>query len=205
MDRFAPPSAAAVLKLIEEHPLAWVVSMSGHDSAATLLPLRPRATGDGRIEGFVGHFARSNAHVEVLRKNPGALLLFLGPHGYISPSWLSDRTQAPTWNYAAAQFLVDIEFFEDPPALRAAVDDLVGAMERDRPGAWSAEDMAARYERLAAHIIGFRATVRGQRVKFKLGQDERDDVFHEIRAALRAAGSTDLAGWMEDSNAARGR
>jgi transcriptional regulator len=204
-DRFAPPSAAAVLELIEQHPLAWIVSMTGGDFAATPLPLRPLAGADSRIEGFLGHFARANAQVGVLRRDPEALILFMGPQGYISPSWFSDRTQAPTWNYATAQFLVDIEFFEEPAELRAVLDDLVGALERGRPQAWTANDMGARYDRLAAHIIGFRATVRSQRVKFKLGQDEPDDVFGEIRAALRAAGATELLSWMEASNERRSR
>ncbi len=27
---------------------------------------------------------------------------------------MQDKTQAPTWNYASAQFFVDVEFFEQP-------------------------------------------------------------------------------------------
>lgn len=202
---FAPPSAAAVLRLIDEHPLAWVVALDGADCVATPLPLRPQPTADQSIESFLGHFARSNPQVEVLRRNPRALLLFLGPQGYISPSWFHDRTQAPTWNYACAQYVADIEFLEDPHVLRGILQDLVSAMERDRVNAWSIDEMGDRYDRLADHIIAFRATVRARRAKFKLGQDERDDVFRQIRVALRASAQSDLLSWMEASNAERRR
>src|SRR3989454_12436337 len=90
---------------------------------ATLLPMLPVEV-DGRLERLMGHFARSNPQVQLLQAQPRALILFLGVHGYISPSWTADRTQAPTWNYASAQFDTDIEFFEDPAAIEAHLRDL---------------------------------------------------------------------------------
>jgi hypothetical protein len=57
-------------------------------------------------------------------------------NGYVSASWFTDRTRTPTWNYAAAQFLVDIELVEDEAGTAHVLRDLVGAMEqgRLRPG-----------------------------------------------------------------------
>ena len=135
-DVFAPQSDEQVLRLVSSNPLAWVVSPGDDGFRATPLPLRPRVGGTGRIEALEGHMARSNPHCAALQRDPRAILLFSGPQGYISPSWVSDRTWAPTWNYAVVQFLVTIAFDETPARLDAHLHDLVGAMERGRPKAW---------------------------------------------------------------------
>ena len=105
---------------------------------------------------------------------------------------MSNRTWAPTWNYAVVQFLVTIAFDETPARLDAHLDDLVGAMERGRPRAWQPSEMGARYETLKRRIVPFEAKVVEQRAKFKLGQDERDAVFAEITAALARSESEEL-------------
>jgi transcriptional regulator len=202
-DIFAPASDEQVLRLVLAHPLAWVVSNDGASFRATPLPLRPRVGSGGRIEALEGHMARSNAHCAALQRDGRALILFSGPQGYISPSWVSDRTWAPTWNYAVVQFLVTIAFDEEPARLDAHLADLVGTMERGRPGAWQPSEMGARYETLKRRIVPFEARVVEQRAKFKLGQDERDTVFADISAALDRSGPEELLAWMRELNPGR--
>jgi predicted FMN-binding regulatory protein PaiB len=198
-DKYAPASPTMVADLVRAYPLAWIVSPAS-DVAATPLPLRPVVDAEGRIEALLGHFARSNPQVDALRADPRARVLLLGPSGYISPSWMADRTQAPTWNYASVEFRVEVAFTEDEADLRAVLDDLIAAMEAGRPGAWAAGDMGARYGLLASRIIAFRARVLEVRAVLKLGQDERDDVYADILAGL---GDGDLVDWMMRLN--RGR
>jgi transcriptional regulator len=202
-DIFAPANDEQVLRLVLEHPLAWVVSLDAGEFRATPLPLRPRVGGDGRIEALEGHMARSNVHCAALQHDGRALILFSGPQGYISPSWMSDRTWAPTWNYAVVQFLVTIAFDEEPARLDAHLADLVGAMERGRPRAWQPSEMGARYETLKLRIVPFEAKVVEQRARFKLGQDERDTVFADISAALERSGPEELLAWMRELNPGR--
>ena len=202
-DLFAPRCEEQVLRLVREHPLAWVVSVDDGGFRATPLPLRPRVGGDGCIEALEGHMAGSNPHCAALQRDGRALLLFSGPQGYISPSWVSDRTWAPTWNYAVAQFLVTIAFDETPARLDVHLLDLVGAMERGRPRAWHPSEMGARYEKLKRRIVPFEAKVVKQRARFKLGQDERDTVFAEITEALGRSGSDALLTWMRELNPGR--
>jgi predicted FMN-binding regulatory protein PaiB len=201
--KFSPPSEADVSRLVLEYPFAWLVTVHDGEHAATPLPLRPVLDEHGAIKGLLGHFARSNPHVEVLRRAPRTLVLFMGPHGYISSSWFGDRTRTPTWNYASAQFVVDIEFIEDAAGTEEVLRDLIGAMEAGRPRPWSVEEMGARYGQLVGGIIAFRARIIERRVKFKLGQDERDAEYGDITQALGAAADTDLLEWMRRCNPAR--
>jgi predicted FMN-binding regulatory protein PaiB len=195
-DRYAPRSDEDIHRLIAENPFAWVVSGFGAEVRATPLPIRPSFDKDGELRELLGHFARSNPQLTGLRADPRAMILFLGPHGYVSPSWMADRSQAPTWNYASAQVLVEIELVEDAAGVEFLLRDLVGAMEAGRPRAWSVEDMGARYASLSRGVVGFRARILEVRARFKLGQDERDDVFADIMAGLEASGALDLRDWM---------
>jgi transcriptional regulator len=200
---FAARSEQDVEQLVLSQPLSWVVSGSGADFRATLLPLRPEVDANGALVRLVGHFARSNDHARLLQQNPQARILTLGAHGYISPSWIHDKTWAPTWNYASAQFSVDLDFFEAPGEIEAHLRDLVDAMEAGRRGAWNIDQMGPRYHSLSRGVIGFRAHVREIRAKFKLGQDERDAVFSDIAAALQRTQQGELLQWMNEFNSGR--
>jgi transcriptional regulator len=193
-----------VTRLIVDHPLAWIVSAGSGDVCATLVPLRPVTGANNEVVALLGHLARSNPHVELLRRQPEATALFLGPHAYVSPSWMQDRTLAPTWNYVSAQYVVDVELLSQSAQLDEVITDLVDAMEKGRPGAWSAQEMGSRYEKLARGIVAFRAHPRSRRVKFKLGQDERPEVYPNIVSGLSAEGRDDILEWMANANAHRG-
>lgn len=194
---FQPSSQAEIRRLVSGWPLAWVTSGAGADFLSTLLPIRPADPGTGPLTRLVGHLPRSNPQTAALANDPRAWLLFLGPNSYVSPSWLRNRRQAPTWNYVSVQFRVDIEFFDDPALLAEHMRDLVGAMEGDRKASWTVDELGQRYDALAARVIGFRAHVRETRAKFKLGQDEDDDTFTDIVQGLRQCDRAELAGWME--------
>ncbi|MBB6095454.1 transcriptional regulator [Povalibacter uvarum] len=201
--RFAPRSGEDIVNLVRTQRLAWVVSANDGDFQATLLPLLPILGPSGGLEGLAGHFARSNDHIEKLRAQSRALVLFLGPNGYISPSWIHDKTWGPTWNYAAVQFVVDIEFIDDPAYTDEHLSELVTTMEAGRPEAWNIGLMGPRYATLARHVTGFRARIVETRARFKLGQDERDAVLGDITVALNREGQHDLLQWMKEFNPQR--
>jgi transcriptional regulator len=195
---FQPRSDQDVLRLLREQPFGWLICGQGESFRASAIPFRASLDPAGTLVGLWGHLARSNPQVELLRRDPRAEVLILGANGYISPSWMADRTQAPTWNYASVQFLIDIAFLEDGASLERILRDLIGAMEVGRTNAWSIEDMGPRYARLAQRIVAFEASIIEIRPKFKLGQDERRDVFADIMRGLEAAGADDLRKWMAD-------
>jgi len=206
-ERFAPPSEADVARLVRDHPLAWVISHTTDDFRCTALPLRPEGrearAGAAPIQAFHGHFAASNPHSALVRQLPRALVLFMGVNGYVSPSWMHDRTQAPTWNYASLQYLVDIELLDRDDQRDGVLGEAVADQEAGRTRAWQASEMGARYQTLAKRVVAFRAVVVERRAKFKLGQDERDDVYADITQALSGGGQTELREWMERANAPR--
>lgn len=190
--------------LIQEAPLGWLVSLNLTAPLASPIPMQAATDDAGELTELRGHLARRHPLVDRFRQTGRALALFMGPQGYISPSWMADRTQAPTWNYASVQCVVDVVLLDDDQITESDLRDLVAQQEAGRDQAWSVDDMGLRYQRLASGIIGFRAKVVTHSHKFKLGQDERDDVYGDITAALAGqAHSETLLRWMQAFNPGR--
>jgi transcriptional regulator len=198
--RFAPQGPGDGISLLAASPLGWIVSYHRDQPFATVLPFKAHTDEDGNICSLRGHFARANPQLAALHATPRALILILGPNAYVSPSWMADRTQAPTWNYASMWFETELHFFEDRQRLRELLEDQVGAMEAGRDQAWQIPDMGSRYERLATAIVGFDAQVIKPHSRFKLGQDEREDVYPDIVRGLKGEGADALLAWMARFN-----
>ncbi len=188
---FSPGSPADVAAFVRAQMLALVVSHGPGGYATTPLPLLPETDDAGEVIEFFGHFARANPQVAMVRDRPRALILFQGPQAYIPPAWVSTPGWAPTWNYAVAQFEVDIQL--RPQENDRAIAELVNVLEGREPDGWTIEAMGDRYARMLPHIVAFRATVVRAQAKFKLGQDESDTAFDEIVTAL---GDTPLSQMM---------
>lgn len=181
---FQPGDPGSISDLLQSHPLAWVVSQTREGLRASTIPILAHCDANGRVECLEGHFPRRNPQVEGLRDDPHALFLFIGPHSYISPGMVRDKTWGPTWNFAHSQFQARIEFFDTANLIEAHLRRLIDAMEKDRTSPWSLDDMGPRYRGLMDHIIGFNAHIDNAQHRYKLGQDERPEIFADICDAL---------------------
>ena len=203
INRFAARGVQDLADLAGQHPLAWICSQAAGSQLSTPLPLVPRFAPNGRIEAVEGHFARGNPQVAALRADGNACVLWMGVQGYVSPSWMADRTQAPTWNYATAQLRVAVRLIDGPDAIVAHLRELTERQEAGRPRAWSIDEMGPRLASLAQRVIAFRAEVVDCQERYKLGQDERDDVYADILAGLGAQADPALPAWMRRFNPGR--
>ena len=204
--RFAARSPQDVADLVQSHPLAWVVSCAAtvHGGPlASAVPLLVSHGPDGRITRIEGHLPRHAPHAAALRVDPQVRLLWMGPNAYVSPSWMADRTQAPTWNFAAVQCRARLVFDDDPAALRTHLEALVNRHEAAHDAPWRVDETGARYTGLAERIVAFHAEGLEWTERFKLGQDERDDVYADILRGLRVGGHADVEGWMRRFNPGR--
>ncbi|HVK51107.1 MAG TPA: FMN-binding negative transcriptional regulator [Pseudoxanthomonas sp.] len=194
--RYAARSHHDVACLLASQPFGWLVSAGGDDACFTPLPLRAELDADGQVVALRGHMARRNPHVARLQRDGHALAMIIGPHAYVSPSWLDDRTQAPSWNYAAVVFQLQVQLSEEDAAIREELTALVTQMEAGRPNGWALAEMGERYKRLATGVTAFRAHVLDTRATFKLGQDEAPHDFAQLLAGLDSTGERTVAAWM---------
>lgn len=116
---------------------------------------------------------------------------------------MSDRTQAPTWNFTSARLVAMMHAVEDPATLEDHLRELVAAMEKNRADAWQVEEMGPRMQRLTAGIVAFKANITDREYRFKLGQNEDDKAFAEIMRGLEREGNEGLMRWMREFNPSR--
>lgn len=191
-DLFRPREDAQIADLIRQYPLAWVTARGATPTAASPLPLLADVDGQGQVVTLLGHMARTNPLVAALEADPRALILFQGPQSYISPNWAGERTWGPTWNYAVITIEAEVQL--RPDLNDHALERLVNAVEQNHQQPWKVAEMGPRYEKLVQYIVAFEAKVTRLDARFKLGQDERPEIFANILDALGP--DDELAGWM---------
>ena len=200
--RYSARDGDDLVRLVDENPLVWIFLDDETGPFATGAPVRP-IVADGQLQQLIGHVPRGSRIHRALGSPCKGLILVLGPHGYVSPSWLSDRTQAPTWNFTSARLVATLEAIEDHALLEDHLRDLVKAMERSREDAWRVEEMGPRMQRLAAGVVAFGAKITDRECRFKLGQNEDDQTFAEIMRGLEREGNKGLRRWMREFNPSR--
>jgi transcriptional regulator len=161
---------------------------------ATHLPLVVKDEGEhGLIEG---HFAKANRHWQSLAGRE-TLVVFPGPHSYISPTLYVESLSVPTWNYIAIHAYGILSLVEDEPGKDALLSGLIQANEPAYAEKWRAMPEGFRRTMLAG-IVGFRIPISRIEGKFKLSQNRAELERRNVHAA-QAAGTADeqaLASWM---------
>lgn len=192
-------TAADVRLLVDTYPFAWVCSTDAQSPEAAQLPLVGEYDAEGKLVALIGHMARANPLHARLAAHPHALMLFSGPDAYVSPSHAGKRDWAPTWNHAQLRIQTNVGI--DSDWTDHSLDVLIAAMENGWPQPWSRQEIAGRYDRMAAAIIGFRAAVTTIDGRFKLGQDEDAGTFQNI---VDSHPDTELIDWMRRFHRADG-
>jgi transcriptional regulator len=151
----------------------------------------------GAFGTLSGHFARPNPQARA----DEALAIFLGPHGYVSPSWIPAKRETgkavPTWNYIAVHAAGPLTLHDDADWLRDHLEKLTAANEAHRPDPWQVSDAPGDYiAAMQRGIIGFSLPIARLEGKWKLSQNHPEAARAEIAAGLRADGHADLADLM---------
>ena len=162
---------------------------------ATHLPLIVKDEGEHGL--LMGHFAKANPHWQALAGGD-TMVVFPGPHSYVSPSLYNDPLSVPTWNYIAVHAYGTLELIEDPGAKSALLEELIQTHEPAYLNQW--HGMPEGYRRtMLTGIMGFRIPIARIEGKFKISQNRGSEEQRNVQRA-QAAGSHDekeLARWME--------
>ena len=144
---------------------------------------------------LVGHLARYNPQCHVPTAGAQAIVVFQGPHGYVSPSWYpgkrTDPRQVPTWNYLAVAARGTLVTFEDDVRLLDLLNRLTERNEAGREHRWHVSDAPADYVREEMrHIVGIELQIESLIGRYKLSQN-RDVVDRDGACAGLAAAPTE--------------
>jgi transcriptional regulator len=177
-DAFRLDSVDAARELVRTHPFATIVT---RNLRATHMPcLLDEAAGGLTI---LGHVARADPVAEAL-EGP-LLLIFHGPHGYVSASWYESDT-IPTWNHVTLHVRGTPELFDDAlPVVRRTVDHFEAAVERP----WSLDRMGPTAREMADQVVAFRLPAASWHAEAKLSQDKPASERARVLAGLDGRGA----------------
>jgi len=166
------------------HLITGSVEAGLHCTAVVVVPESTQA----EAFALVGHLARRNPHAAALSQTGSALLLFQGPHAYISPRWYRNP-DVPTWDYVAVQVRGTIEPVDDLTEVERILKRTIEYAERGAATPWTLEQAPAELKaRLLTGIRGFRVQLQRAEGTFKLSQNKTDAERATIVEALLASG-----------------
>jgi transcriptional regulator len=155
-----------IFNLIEENSFATLISQHNGEPYASHLPFVLNK--DERA--LYGHFARANGQWKDIEKQQ-VLVIFQGPHCYISPSWYETKDAVPTWNYVAAHVYGEMEILENEAEVFDSLQQMVKKYENPN-SSYQLDDVDSSYvEGLSKGIVGFKINITRMEGKAKLSQN----------------------------------
>ena len=185
---------AVLIEAMRSYSFAILFGPAG-ELRATHLPLL--VTEEGEHGTLLGHFARANSHWSALAGRE-ALVVFPGPHSFVSPSLYTEPLSVPTWNYVAIHAYGTLSLIEDGPGRNELVEELIQVHDPSYLDRWRGMPESYR-KRMLAGIVAFQIPITRSEARFKLGQNRNTEERRNMHEA-QASGTDDereLARWME--------
>jgi transcriptional regulator len=155
-----------IYDFIEKYSFATLFSQHKGEPYATHLPLILNKDENA----LYGHFARPNEQWKDVESQQ-VLVVFQGPHCYISPSWYETMKAVPTWNYVSIHLYGRMEIVEDPKVIFDSLNDMVKKYENpDSP--YNLSDVDPNFIKgMSKGIVAFRINISKIEAKAKLSQN----------------------------------
>lgn len=171
-----------ILNFVQENSFGTIVTTDEGKPIATHLPFILNKIDDDYY--FSSHFAYGNLQWKTLEDNDQVLVIFQGPHAYVSSSWYGHEN-VPTWNYQAvhiygkAKILTKDELREDLANLLEKYEK-----HRENPILWEtlSPDML---ESQMKGVVGFKVKVEEVQAAYKLSQNRNEEDYENIIHKLK--------------------
>lgn len=184
------------VQMMKSNPFALLITTHENRPLATHIPVEIREE-EGKIY-VTGHIAYGNMQKNTLENNSDALLIFQGPHAYISSSWY-EREEVPTWDYLAvhAYGTARILAWDE---LKSALDSMLTHYEshREHGRLWDTFHPES-LEKQMKGIVGFEIEVTSIQAAAKMSQNRNDTDYKSIVTELEKSneqGDNQVAEWL---------
>ena len=169
-----------ILEFLRQNEFATLVTYDGEKPTASHL-LMEVVEGNGNL--FVnGHLSKVNQLWKTFEKTPEVLVIFQGPHTYISPTWYN-HVNVPTWNYQAVHIYGKPRVVEDREEVYLLLKKLI---DRHEAGShYKLETLPPDFvEKEIKGIVAFQIEVTRIEANYKLSQNRDDEDYQNIVSRL---------------------
>jgi transcriptional regulator len=144
-----------------------LVTGTGGSLIASHLPIHIREAGEQIVIDM--HMAKNNPQWKEFFDDE-VMVVFSGPHAYVSPRWYEEQERVPTWNYAAVHAYGVPKILSDSKAKHASQRHLVETLDPE----WLPKFDALRQEyvqMMLDGIVNFEIPVTRLETRWKLSQN----------------------------------
>ena len=171
---------AKILEFLRQNEFAVLVTHDGEKPIASHLLMEVVEVGENLF--INGHMAKANPQWKTFGKNDEVLVIFQGPHAYISPTWYN-HVNVPTWNYQAVHVYGKLKIVE-AKEYYAMISRLIKRHESGTD--YRLESLPQDFvERQMNGTVGFQIAVTRIEANYKLSQNRSDEDYHNIISRLK--------------------
>jgi transcriptional regulator len=194
---FAVDDVPQLQDFMEEFNFATVVTQRDGELTASHIPFLLDRTAEpyGTLRA---HIAIRNSQLKDFQSGSQALVIFQGPHSYISPSWYVNGENVPTWNYTVVH-AYGVPKIGNRAAMIALLKDLTAKQESSFERPWDFDPNAAWIEKMLMEIVAFEIKIEKLEGKFKMNQNRKPEDREGVIQKLTASddpGQRAVASWM---------
>ena len=173
---FEQTDTSALITCITNNPFATVICNGTKGIEAHHIPLHLVENGKDSLL-LKGHIARANKLWKTIEDNTNSLVIFQGPHSYISPNLYPTKQEhgkaVPTWNYISIHIRGNISFIHDSKWKLDMLNQLTNSLEAKEKAPWQVADAPRDYiEKQLGGIVGLEITINSIEGQWKLSQNQ---------------------------------
>lgn len=192
---FKIENEAFISEIIQQYGFATLISQHQSRPFATHLPLL-----FDKENGYLhGHFARPNPQWTDI-EHQEVLVIFQGPHCYISPSWYESQGNVPTWNYVTVHVYGTVEFVTDTDEAMDSMKEMITKYETPT-SSYTLDYVPTQYlQALIKGIQPFKIKITSIEGKAKLSQnhpEERKQLVISQLEHINQENEQKIATWMK--------
>jgi len=185
---FQEKDELVIKDFIAHHPFAF---MSGCDSqgkpVATQVPVFLEEENGKRF--LRGHIMRNTDHHKAMVANQNVLVVFTGPHTYVSATWYNDPHQASTWNYMSVHVTGLVRFLDDQALINVLRKTTLHFEDQNAASTTVFDNLPEQYtHRLMKAIVPFEVEIQQMENVFKLSQNRDPESYANIIGKLKERG-----------------
>ncbi len=165
-----------ISEFLKQNEFAILVTYDGEKPTASHLPMEVVEAGEKLL--INGHMSKANPLWKTFERNPEVLIVFQGPHTYISPTWYN-HVNVPTWNYQAIHVYGKPRIVTDNVETKTILSRLVTRNEAN--ASYRLETLPSDFvDKEIKGIVAFQVKATRIEANYKLSQNRNDEDYHSI-------------------------
>ena len=180
--RYEEKDKAIIHAFIRENSFGILISVKDGLPIGTHIPLHLEKNAEGK-DILMGHISKGNEQKYTLVDGARVLVIFPGPHAYISPRWYTEM-KVPTWNYVSVHVYGTVRIIEGE-ALRDALSRLIDNYEHSLPQPVHIGEIPEKeLNDDMRGIVGFAIVIDEIQAAYKLSQNRDEQSYHNVIGQL---------------------